>query len=941
MSDATAMESKPTAKMKTPLLFENETDEYCTIVTQENFWTVWKQLEIWVRAMIVECPEERHDPWYRKWVGYKKFHFDDPKTSMALVTVCIMENMENEYNVLHLLESLTSQIPFLPNHIYYTSGDVNDTTAVLKLKMFQSYDFQNPYYKTTFSDSANQFNTFAAIPEETEDEGRESTSNMKDPPSQGDKNTVQENNNVDVSDVVNDGSMMLSEAIDLEVTDESLLSYSNETNQDDGRDSAVSLRNKRKKETLKHMIKETCKQELQAIQETLVSELQKELAKHMPAHIRHVVDPTLPTPSTNSNAPGDNANENNGNIAPSNGNNANENNGNLASTEQQNPTNAMPSTDATPQVTNTSTFHHSSSPFRSPTPAGFGRGASQRHNQSRWNSAWRHKNNPNYQQIPVQNPYRTVSSTTSRGNNVPPSHVQFSNSTPQGVNSTSSMAATPPNHNHSTVSGNQPLYGMTGIQQTGQSTSVGGPNIPAQQPPTPQYQPAYNRPTPHPPVYHQQQQHHLIKGGSIQFIHQNQTYELRDTDFTKYAGDLLPVHNTEDIIHFYKHIQSMAIQRNIFVTEFEKLQYWDRSNQPLPPTCVFTTVSVADNTELAYKRMRSVLYQKIRLATFSRQEDKEIVRNHAVSQDGFSVLYDLSAKCHPHLIAKMSRYNRYNSRPQMTSEDNIYTLKRKYDTWLEIERVDHHVYTDECILRYIMQDLREDTRYDRALHQLEIDLATFDTMKKHSTAYIPFPSDLLLHNLPQTVMSCYSDAEKDSLFSNSSISKLHDTTSITSSDESSMEEGFVRTVFSSGDAQDIQAFINVMKRSPRLPARDSVDKLCKGCGKFGHDIYHQGCDFCAQLAIALKFLEKHPNEIKEIISKYMSYQRERQQLKRDKTVNFKKMKSPMQRNKFKATVKSISAAVESALQEFVTDDTSSQGDDEFEDAQDIGDNNDT
>ena len=233
-----------------------------------------------------------------------------------------------------------------------------------------------------------------------------------------------------------------------------------------------------------------------------------------------------------------------------------------------------------------------------------------------------------------------------------------------------------------------------------------------------------------------------------------------------------------------------------------------------------------------------------------------------------------------------------------------------------------------------MQDLREDTRYDRALRQLEIDLATFDTMKKHNTSYIPFPSELLLHNLPQTVMSCYSDTEKDSLFSTSSISKLHDTVSTTSSEESSIEEGFVRTVFASGDTQDIQAFINVMKRSPRLPPRDSVDKLCKGCGKFGHDIYHQGCDFCAQLAIALKFLEKHPNEIKEVISKYMTYQRERQQSKRDKTVTFKKKRSPLPRSKFKATVKSISAAVESALEEFVSEDDSSNDYEVFEDAQD-------
>ena len=63
-----------------------------------------------------------------------------------------------------------------------------------------------------------------------------------------------------------------------------------------------------------------------------------------------------------------------------------------------------------------------------------------------------------------------------------------------------------------------------------------------------------------------------------------------------------------------------------------------------------------------------------------------------------------------------------------------------------------------------LQDLQEDTHYDKALRQVEVDLSTHDTMKRHSAAYIPFPSDLLLNNIPQTVMACYSENEKQSLF---------------------------------------------------------------------------------------------------------------------------------------------------------------------------------
>ena len=40
-----------------------------------------------------------------------------------------------------------------------------------------------------------------------------------------------------------------------------------------------------------------------------------------------------------------------------------------------------------------------------------------------------------------------------------------------------------------------------------------------------------------------------------------------------YDDVLLEVKVTEDIIQLYKHLQYMAIQRNIFVTEFDQLKF--------------------------------------------------------------------------------------------------------------------------------------------------------------------------------------------------------------------------------------------------------------------------------------------------------------------------------------------------------------------------------
>jgi hypothetical protein len=57
-----------------------------------------------------------------------------------------------------------------------------------------------------------------------------------------------------------------------------------------------------------------------------------------------------------------------------------------------------------------------------------------------------------------------------------------------------------------------------------------------------------------------------------------------------------------------------------------------------------------------------------------------------------------------------------------------------------------------------------------------------------------------------------------------------------------------------------------------MPVRESVDKTCKGCGQFGHDVYHQGCDFCAKFLIATEYLEQNPNAKKSILYKYKKHQ---------------------------------------------------------------------
>ena len=965
-SSPASNEATPSVKLKENLLFTNQSNEIKTIASLQSFAYFWTNLELWIRAMLVECPEESHEEWYKTWKGYERFDFGNPQTPASLITVCIMENTRDEFNVLQVLDQLVRVIPYLGNHIFYTSGDTEDTSTVVKLMMFQHFEFQNPY--VTFNDPENTFNNLNV--EESEDQSpHEKPIASTTEENNSSANSISNSNQLD--ETVDDQSpnqqksdIDRSDMDDFDETGSSLLSYGTPPNQQ-------TARNKRKQQTIRSMIQSTCKEEISSMQTAIISEVKKVIFEHL-----KTPPPTPPIERANSTPLNHDTDED---TPVAQNNNVSQQQLVTISTtapplQHQSQLPPIPERDS-------STSHQQSVPVQTAKPTSSTAGTTRHQSKyprksstppvthQKWNSAWKHKSNPNYsakntsKASTVENPY-----TSTR----PPAQVQFTNPTATPIGPTAaSTPATPigptasSTSNYSRSQGFVPVSSSTNPppqftpsqqqfqQQTPFSTQHQTPSFHQQQPP---HHPSHPQPIPPSNPHHHssvptmnfnyptanpssvsQNHGNYVKGGSVQFIYNGLTYELRDTDFTKYSGDLMDVNTTDDIIHFYKQLRALAVQRNIFVQDFDQLTVWDRVTQPLPPTCIFTSLSTVDNTEVAYQRMRSVLYQKIMKATFARPEHQAIVMNYSITQDGFALLYDLAARCHPHILEKSSRYNRFNARPQMTSDDNIYTLKRKYETWLELEQVSRRVYTDECVLRYIMKDLEDDNRYEKALQHLRVDLSTHETMKRHSSNWVPFPVELMLHNLPQTVMSCYDDDEKDSLFSDATISKMSSATSDTDTSNSSnvIEEGFVRTVFDTGENEDVQAFINVMKRSDRLPKRESIDALCKGCGRYGHDIFHQGCDFCAQLSIALKFLEKNPQEIRRVIKEYMNHQKQRQTKRNEPDEKQRNNQKFYRKKSMKATVKTLSNAIQSALNEIVDNEHSDGKDDDvFEDAPD-------
>ena len=99
-SSPASSEPTPSMKLKDKLQFTNKSDEIKTIATLQSFAYFWKNLELWVCTMLVECPEESHKEWYKTWKGYERFNFGNPQAPASLITVCIMENPRDEFNVL-------------------------------------------------------------------------------------------------------------------------------------------------------------------------------------------------------------------------------------------------------------------------------------------------------------------------------------------------------------------------------------------------------------------------------------------------------------------------------------------------------------------------------------------------------------------------------------------------------------------------------------------------------------------------------------------------------------------------------------------------------------------------------------------------------------------------------------------------------------------------
>jgi hypothetical protein len=123
-----------------------------------------------------------------------------------------------------------------------------------------------------------------------------------------------------------------------------------------------------------------------------------------------------------------------------------------------------------------------------------------------------------------------------------------------------------------------------------------------------------------------------------------------------------------------------------------------------------------------------------------------------------------------------------------------------------------------------------------------------------------FPEGLRLNNLQGIIISYYTKDDKKALFS---VSYLRNST--------------INAMISTVE----MAIINIFQGRNTF-VRESVDKMCPGCGKYEHSVFHNRYDFCANYLLASKFFMKYPKVSTKVLGKYKEHQLRQQKAIKDK-----------------------------------------------------------
>lgn len=355
---------------------------------------------------------------------------------------------------------------------------------------------------------------------------------------------------------------------------------------------------------------------------------------------------------------------------------------------------------------------------------------------------------------------------------------------------------------------------------------------------------------------------------NIKFSYEGEEYELQDKDFIKLSPRLIAPRTEDDGLSLYSQLQRNALIYNILVTDIEEMSIWTMDPGSAPPTYPIPTTDSEFN-HLAYQRGATALYTKLSTLDFSQVPlYKEFLEYERDTQDGYRVLYAILGVIHPKLVHRSKM-----DEPTLETTPNLFTYIRHYRNWLEFERVCKRSYNPIEQLTTILDSMEKESRFTKAVNNIRMQLHLHQSITKSAPGK-PFPSNLLLEQLPYTIMNVYPSHERTTLFGTSNPSEDDTFPTINRLNRSPYKSSST----SSSNPNYKSA------RSTSLPPiqRPRVNRFCPACGNYGHDVKN-GCDFTAQLIRSLDYLRKNPHAKKTILQHQFTHQGNRKKVLQSKT----------------------------------------------------------
>ena len=436
------------------------------------------------------------------------------------------------------------------------------------------------------------------------------------------------------------------------------------------------------------------------------------------------------------------------------------------------------------------------------------------------------------------------------------------------------------------------LEGINGKALMNADASVNAPPTTAQNQPIPttpipstpiqsaQYSNPEGRTSIHVPNSYQQYPYDRIK-----FHHKGFEYTLNDKHFAKNHPQLPCCQSVDDAFTLYNIIQQHTAPYNIMITKISDLTKWNREPGSTPPTCALEFNNTTEYYQ-AYQAMKIAIYNLLTKVDFSKVGMYQAFIKHETNQDGFSALYSIMAMCHPKLM----------KRPRMECPTfkkckyNIFQFCRSYQNYLDYELIENRTHSKESQLEYVIAQLDKHDKYSNAIMEMNTMYRIYQATIRAGTA-TPFPMELLLKNLPFTIISTFPPEEQATYTEldgdNMSPVRQHGARVHMMNDSFEEEES----------SDDIDALINRIgsqygsrgrynngNRGNRHNSnrqmttdRKRIDKTCPACGRHGHHIFENGCDFTAAHLKCVQFLQRYPEVKEQLMKNQKSHESNRRQ----------------------------------------------------------------